>query len=209
MDRKAHWDAVYRDCTPDQVSWYQAQPEPSLRLIRQAVPSTASVLEVGGGASTLVDDLLASGFRLTVLDLSGVALAAARSRLGAAAERVTWIEGDVLEVSLPREGVDLWHDRAVFHFLTDGRDRHRYVQQLRHALSPDGHVVIATFAPDGPSRCSGLAVARYSPEALHSELGAEFHLVTSVRQEHRTPAGGAQAFTYCLFRRDGPSEPPD
>lgn len=202
MDRKAHWDAVYGNTTPDHVSWYQADPEPSRRLIREAVPAAASIIDVGGGASTLVDALLASGFRhLTVLDLSGVALTAARRRLGSAAAAVTWIEGDVLEVSLPNEGFDLWHDRAVFHFLTETSDRQRYISRLRQTVSSGGHVLIAAFALDGPSRCSGLNVARYSPEALSAELGPEFHLVTSMRQDHQTPAGVTQAFTYCLFRR--------
>lgn len=202
MDRAAHWEAVYRDIAPDRVSWYQETPEPSLGMIRQAVPHTAAILDVGGGASVLVDALLAADYRrLTVLDLSPAALAAARHRLGAAATAVTWIAGDVLEASLPPAGFDLWHDRAVFHFFTEAADRRRYVAQVRQALAPGGYLLMATFAPDGPARCSGLDVARYSPESLHAELGAGFELVQSHRAEHRTPRGAPQPFIYCLFRR--------
>jgi len=203
MDKKAHWESIYRNTEAGQASWYQVEPEPSLQLIRQAVPETAAIIDVGGGTSTLVDSLVAAGYqRVTVLDLSGAALAAAQSRLGEAAGAITWIEGDLLNVSLPAAGFDLWHDRAVFHFLTDAPDRQDYVRQIRCALSPDGYVLIATFAPDGPERCSGLEVVRYSAEALGHELGAGFTLVTSVRGEHRTPAGLIQPFIYCLFHRD-------
>lgn len=171
-------------------------------MIREAVPATAAIIDIGGGASILVDALLSSGYhRLSVLDLSPAALATARTRLGKAAAGVTWIEGDVLDVRLPKGGFDLWHDRAVFHFLTDGSERKHYVHQLDHALVADGHVVIATFAPEAPDRCSGLPVIRYSPEQLHAELGPGFRLVESARHDHRTPAGLTQAFTYCLFRR--------
>ena len=202
MDNKSHWESVYRRTALDRVSWYQADPEPSLRLIRQAIPVDAALIDVGGGASMLPDSLLSVGYhRITVLDLSSAALAAARTRLGRRAARVTWVEGDVLETTFPHGGFDLWHDRAVFHFLTNAPDRLRYVDQLRRALAPDGHVVIATFAPDGPTHCSGLEVARYSPEELHAELGPEFRIVSSLRHEHHTPGGQTQAFTYCLFRR--------
>ena len=186
----------------DRVSWYQADAALSLRLIRLAVPDTgAAIIDVGGGASTLVDDLVSAGYRrLTVLDLSGVALRAARARLGAAAESVRWIESDVLEGTLPEAGFELWHDRALFHFLTDPRDRSRYVAQVRRAVRPGGHVLIATFALDGPAKCSGLEVARFSPDGLRAELGSGFHLLKSLREEHRTPDGRIQAFTYCLCR---------
>ena len=204
MDSTAHWNQVYRTTAPEQVSWYQADPKVSLGLIRQAVPDTdAAIIDVGGGASKLVDGLVSAGYRrLTVLDLSRVALTAARARLGAAAAAVRWIEGDILQVPLGTGEFDLWHDRAVFHFLTDPRDRQHYVARVRDAVSPGGHVLIATFAPDGPSRCSGLDVARYSPEALQAQLGSGFRLVTSVREEHSTPSGKTQPFTYGLWQAD-------
>lgn len=202
MNRKSHWDRVYREYSPEEVSWYQTESALSLRLIRQAVPETsAAIIDVGGGASTLVDGLLAAGYRrLTVLDLSRAALTAARLRLGAAAESVSWVQADVLSTSLRQDSFHLWHDRAVFHFLTEPSDRRRYLDQARHAVVPGGYVLMATFAPDGPPRCSGLAVARYSPEALQAELGADFELQSSDREEHHTPRGLAQPFTYCLFR---------
>lgn len=202
VSSKSHWDRVYREHSPEQVSWYQAESALSLRLIRQAVPETsAALIDVGGGASTLVDGLLAAGYRrLTVLDLSGVALAAARQRLGAAAESVSWVQADVLATSLRPDSFHLWHDRAVFHFLTEPADRKRYLAQARDAVVPGGFVLMATFAPDAPPRCSGLAVARYSPETLQAELGADFELQSSHREEHHTPRGQAQPFTYCLFR---------
>ena len=204
MDSKVHWDRVYRSTAPDRVSWYQAEPELSLRLIQRAVPDlSAAIIDMGGGASLLVDALLSAGYRRpTVLDLSHVALAAARKRLGAEAEMANWIEGDVVATPLRAGVFDLWHDRAVFHFLTDPSDRQRYVAQVRHAISPGGHVLIATFAPDGPDRCSGLEVARDSPEDLHVEFGPGFRLLDAVREEHRTPDGRAQAFTYYLGRME-------
>jgi SAM-dependent methyltransferase len=202
MDSKSHWDRVYLNTAPDQVSWYQADPEVSLRLIRSTVPdTTAAIIDVGGGASTLVDHLLTDGYRrLTVLDLSRLALTAAQDRLGPVADSVNWIEADVLQAPLRAGEFDLWHDRAVFHFLTDPSDRQRYVAQARHSVAPGGHVLIATFALDGPARCSGLEVVRYSPERLHAEFGPGFSLVSSVREEHRTPGGRTQPFTYCLCR---------
>lgn len=208
MDGKTHWDQVYRTTSPDRVSWYQAELELSLGLIRRAAPETsAAIIDVGGGASTLVDSLLGAGYhRVTVLDVSGVALAAAQARLGAAAAPVTWLEADVLETPFRAGGFDLWHDRAVFHFLTRPSDRRRYVAQVGRAVLPGGHVLVATFAPDGPSRCSGLNVARYSAEGLHAEFGAGFRLISSHREEHHTPSDRTQAFTYCLFRtRESPA----
>lgn len=202
MNRKAHWNQIYRSTSAELMSWYQREPTLSLDLIRQALPERSSaIIDVGGGASTLVDGLLAAGYRqLTVLDLSGVALATAQTRLGDAAASVTWLEGDVLTTQFGPGEFDLWHDRAVFHFLTDLSDRQRYVAQLRHAVGRGGSLLIATFAPDAPPRCSGLDVRRYSPEELEAELGAGFHLVGSRREEHRTPGGRTQAFVYCLFR---------
>lgn len=201
MSDRTHWESLYRETAPDRVSWYQDTPEPSLELIRRTVSADAEVIDVGGGASKLVDALLAAGFRrLTVLDLSAAALAAVRSRLGGAAAEVSWVVGDVLEAKVLPGAFDLWHDRAVFHFLTAAADRTRYVEQLRQSLKPDGHVVMATFAPDAPPRCSGLEVARYAPEALHAEMGPGFRLLMSMRYEHRTPAAQIQPFTYAVFR---------
>jgi SAM-dependent methyltransferase len=202
MSRKAHWDRIYRSTSPELVSWYQREQALSLSLIRRAVPDlTAALIDVGGGASTLVDSLFAAGYhRLTVLDLSGVALAAAQARLGAAAAAIAWLEADVLTTPFAPGEFDLWHDRAVFHFLTDPSDRRRYIAQTRLAVRPGGQALIATFAPDAPPRCSGLEVVRYSPDELAAEFGAEFRLLSSHREEHRTPGGLTQAFTYCLFR---------
>ena len=202
MNRKAHWDRIYGGTSPELMSWYQREPTLSLALIRGASPDpSTAIIDVGGGASTLVDGLLAAGYhRITVLDLSGAALAAAQTRLGAAAASVTWLEGDLLTTQFRPDAFDLWHDRAVFHFLTDPSDRRQYVAQLRHAVRPGGFVLLATFALDGPPRCSGRDVIRYSRETLEAELGAGFQLQSSEREEHLTPNGRTQSFTYCLFR---------
>lgn len=202
MDSTAHWNEIYRTRAPDQVSWFEPAPALSLELIEQTVPSRDSaIIDIGAGASALVDALLHAGYeRITVLDLSGAALAQTRQRIGDANHSVEWLEGDMLSIALPGDSFDLWHDRAVFHFLTSTDDRNRYVAQVRRAVHPGGHVLIATFAEEGPMRCSGLEVARYSPEELQRELGDDFHLVTSRRHTHRTPWGAQQAFTYCLFR---------
>lgn len=202
MDRRAHWERVYAEKQPDQVSWFQAEARLSLDLIaRFAASPTAAIVDVGGGASRLVDGLLARGYRdLRVLDLSASALAATHARLGTDGDRVHWSVGDVLEAEFAPGSVDVWHDRAVFHFLTDPADRARYVEQVRHAVRPDGLVLVATFAEDGPLKCSGLEVARYSPEALHHEFGDDFVPLESHREEHRTPWDAVQHFTYCLCR---------
>lgn len=203
MQSKEHWEHVYASKATDAVSWYQPHAERSLSLIRNArILPTAEIIDVGGGASTLVDDLLADGHRaITVLDLSGRALDAAKARLGAMAAAVRWIEGDVTKVHLPARTYDVWHDRAVFHFLTDPKDREAYVAQVLRAVKPGGHVIVATFAEDGPLRCSGLPVVRYRPEALHAEFGAAFELVEHEREDHLTPSGARQSFVYCYCRR--------
>jgi SAM-dependent methyltransferase len=200
--QKTHWETVYRTKRPNEVSWYQAEPTRSLELIRRAVPDpSARIIDVGGGASTLVDGLLHAGYsNLSVLDLSATALAEARRRLGDSATRVHWLEDDVLSAALPEAAYDLWHDRAVFHFLTDASDRAAYVTQVRRAVRPGGHVLIATFAEDGPLKCSGLPVARYSAETLHREFDGGFELVDSARELHVTPGGSTQSFQYCLCR---------
>lgn len=202
VDPKSYWEQVYRTKGPDQVSWFQPEATLSLELIQQVAPARDSaIIDVGAGASTLVDGLLIAGYgRITVLDLSPAALAQAQQRLPNAAGSVVWREADVLTADLPAAAFDVWHDRAVFHFLTSAADRARYVAQVRHAVRSGGYVLVATFAEDGPTRCSGLDVARYSPDALHSEFGSDFRLVDSRREEHDTPWGARQAFTYCLCR---------
>lgn len=164
----------------------------------------AAILDVGGGASTLVDGLLDAGYRdLTVLDIAPTALRQARDRLGMRAERVKWVEADVLTASLQPASIVLWHDRAVFHFLADADARAAYVDQVRRALRPGGCMIIATFAEDGPTRCSGLDVVRYSAEELHTSFGADFRLLDTRRERHRTPSGVEQSFRYCVFRWGG------
>lgn len=205
MNREKHWDSIYRTKPPTAVSWYQPEARLSLELIQRVVPELdAPVLDVGGGASTLVDGLLGAGYGdITVLDLAPAALARAQERLGKRTTQVRWIVADVLDAPLPAASCAVWHDRAVFHFLTDARDRARYVAQVDRVVRPGGHVIVASFGPDGPARCSGLEVMRYSPEGLHAEFGASFLLLDSVRENHRTPSGLTQAFVYCLCRVSG------
>lgn len=202
MNPRAHWDTIYRTKSADEVSWYQEHAVRSLDFIRgTGVPLTARIIDVGGGVSTLVDDLLAAGYAdITVADISPVALDATRARLGALADRVTWLEADITRARLPAKHFDVWHDRAVFHFLTDAADRARYVGQVRHAVKSGGHVIVATFATDGPERCSGLPIVRYGPESLHAEFGDDFRLAESARETHVTPAGAEQRFVYCYCR---------
>jgi ubiquinone/menaquinone biosynthesis C-methylase UbiE len=201
MNRSAHWEQVYRTRRTDEVSWFQSQPARSLRFIQQVNPPPGGpVIDLGGGASSLVDALLDAGYHdVTMLDISSTALAHARARLGERSARVRWIEGDVLDADLPAAGFAVWHDRAVFHFLTTADDQARYVARVRHALRPGGHVVIATFAEDGPTRCSGLEVSRYSAPELLEVFGDAFTLITSEREEHRTPSGAIQRFTWCVL----------
>lgn len=204
MDSKSHWEAVYSTKSPDSVSWFQDHAEESLRLIASTrLGSEAAIIDVGGGASKLVDDLLTAGYAdISVLDLSAAAMVAARQRLGAAADKVAWIEGDITQVDLPCARFDIWHDRAVFHFLTDAVSRRRYVEQVMRAVRPGGHVIVATFAEDGLEQCSGLPVMRYSADELHAEFGDGFKLLTHHREEHRTPFGRVQQFVYCYCRME-------
>jgi SAM-dependent methyltransferase len=203
MNAKAHWENIYQTKEPTQVSWFQAHAAISLELIRGCgIQPEEPIIDIGGGTSTLVDDLLANGYQaITVLDISGQALRLARRRLGAQAGRVTWLEGDITEVSLAPETYAVWHDRAVFHFLTQPAERQRYIERARQAVRPGGFVIVATFAVDGPSRCSGLDVVRYSPESLQAEFGSDFELVDRVEETHHTPAGAEQKFMYCCCRR--------
>ncbi len=202
MTRHQHWEKIYQSKAASEVSWFQEAAAVSLTLIRRVGPDpVAPIIDVGGGASTLVDGLLDAGHQqITVLDIAGSALAVARQRLGERAAQVTWIESDVLTALLPAARYALWHDRAVFHFLTDAADRAQYVAKVRHAVQTGGHVIVASFAPDGPLRCSGLEVMRYSPETMLAQFGEGFELLDSIREDHSTPSGAAQAFVYCLFR---------
>jgi SAM-dependent methyltransferase len=205
MDPKEHWERIYRVKAPTEVSWYQPEARISLDLIRRVAPDPATpVIDVGGGAATLVDGLLDAGYEaVTVLDLAPAALALAQQRLGARASRVRWLSADVRDALLPHAAYGVWHDRAVFHFLTSADDRARYVAQAGRAVRPGGHVIVASFSPEGPPKCSGLDVVRYSPQSMHTEFGEEFRLLDSVREDHHTPGGIVQAFVYCLFRVDG------
>ena len=201
-DRPGHWEAVYRTRRPEEVGWFQACPEVSLGLIDAlGIGKDEPVIDVGGGASMLVDHLLARRFtRLTVLDLSATALAAAQARLGPRAQAVHWRVADITRDD-PGGPYRVWHDRAAFHFLTEPAHRRRYVAALSRALAPGAHAIIGTFAEDGPTRCSDLPVCRYSPEALAAELGGGFFLAIALRERHRTPAGRDQSYVWCCFRR--------
>jgi SAM-dependent methyltransferase len=199
MDPKAHWEHVYRTKRPEEVSWYRPHLEISIELIERAAPDRgAAIIDVGGGEATLVDDLRARGYRdLSVLDVSSTALAAARERLGADASEVRWLCGDVTRYPFLQRRYDVWHDRAVFHFLTDREDRAAYVRQAARAVKPGGHVIVAAFGPAGPMQCSGLEVVRYDADALHDEFGARFQRVEHRTELHATPAGAIQQFVYC------------
>ena len=199
--RDEHWNHVYETKQSNAVSWYQSAPATSLRLLQAAGLTTEScVIDVGGGDSRLVDSLLELGLKcVTVLDVSAAAVSRTRQRLGDRASSVNWLVTDVTgEWSVPP--VDFWHDRAVFHFLTDATDRRRYVKHLSQSLKPGGFVIIATFALDGPSRCSGLPVERYSSDSLAAELGSDFELQRSSIESHQTPMGTNQSFLFAVFR---------
>jgi len=195
-----HWNAIYERRSEKSLSWFQTHPEVSLELIDGLeLPPSSRVVDVGGGASSLVDHLLTLGHGVCVVDVSSRALDMSRNRLSERAEWVEWLVGDITTVEL--EGhYSLWHDRAVFHFLTEASDRATYVERMRAALIDGGHAIIATFALDGPERCSGLPIIRYSPETLARELGDDFGLIGIRRETHNTPAGDDQSFVYCVFR---------
>jgi SAM-dependent methyltransferase len=206
--RRAHWENVYTTKGENEVSWFQQSPAPSLELIVQAgATSKSAIIDIGGGASRLVDHLVAQGVEdVTVLDLSGAALAAAKSRLeshpGGNAVRVNWIVADATAFE-PVKLYDIWHDRAAFHFLTDASDRAAYIDRLGRGLKIGGHAIIATFAPDGPEKCSGLPVARYDSASLGRTLGPAFKLVHTQRHAHATPWDSRQAFQFSVFRHEG------
>jgi ubiquinone/menaquinone biosynthesis C-methylase UbiE len=203
MEPKSHWEKVYTTKSTSEVSWFQEHAKLSLQLIQDAgIPLSANLIDVGGGASTLVDDLLANGYEnITVLDISGAALAAARRRLGPQAAKVRWLEANILDVTLPERAYDVWHDRAVFHFLLTPADRQAYVQLVLRSVKPGGLVLVATFGEDGPTMCSGLPVMRYSANALHQEFGELFTLLGHEKESHATPSGNVQQFVYCLCRK--------
>jgi SAM-dependent methyltransferase len=203
VDQGRHWDEVY-GADPTRVSWYQPVPVLSLELVDLlGVEPETPVIDVGGGASTLVDELLARRFTdVTVLDLSGAALGAARDRLGPDARRVEWLHEDLLRWA-PARRYGLWHDRAVFHFLVDPEDRERYRRLLAGALRPGGAVIMATFGPAGPTRCSGLPVVRYDPEELAAAVGSRFAVVAVRHEDHTTPGGATQSFVCVALRKEG------
>jgi ubiquinone/menaquinone biosynthesis C-methylase UbiE len=171
-------------------------------IVQTGVDKDAAIIDVGGGSSTLVDDLLNDGFiDVTVLDISGAAIDASRGRLGEMSRQVNWIEADITTVNLPEKHFEVWHDRAVFHFLTDAEDRLKYVEQVERSVKPGGHIIVASFGLEGPRKCSGLDVVRYSPELMHEEFGSDFRLVDSLHETHQTPFGTTQEFVYCYCRK--------
>jgi SAM-dependent methyltransferase len=202
MDARSHWENVYTTKAPDAVSWYHPHLETSLELIERVAPArSTSIIDVGGGESTLVDDLLARGYiNLSVLDVSPTAIDVTKRRLGYAAERVHWIVGDITNADLSPNAYDLWHDRAVFHFLKTMDERAAYDRQVAKAVRSGGHVLVSTFGPEGPTKCSGLEVVRYDAESLHAEFGLHFRLLESLKELHETPFGTTQQFLYCLCR---------
>ena len=200
---KNHWDQIYGTKKTSELSWFQKDAGTSLLFIERAkLKSDAHIIDVGGGSSTLVDALVAKNYHnVSVLDISGEALRCSKSRLGTGASQINWMEADITQVSLPQLRYDLWHDRAVFHFLTEKSQRDRYLSQLNRALRPKGSLILATFSLEGPEKCSGLDVVRYSPESLGAELGDSFTLLESSNEVHSTPSGKKQNFVYCLFQR--------
>jgi len=202
MAGKTHWEAIYDSKAPEAVSWYRAHLERSLEFIeRFCADRTAAIIDVGGGESTLVDDLLGRGYEnVTVLDISEKALEVAQRRLSLQSKKATWIAADITNAKVPAQSYDVWHDRAVFHFLTDASDRAAYVSQVTSSVRVGGHVIVATFGPAGPTKCSGLDVMRYDADSLHGEFGAAFKLEGSATEIHQTPFGYAQQFIYCVYR---------
>jgi SAM-dependent methyltransferase len=205
--RRDHWQSVYTTKTDSELSWFQDRPTRSLDLIHRLAPRPVRVLDVGGGQSALVGALLDDGSgdppgSIAVLDIAPAAIERAKARLGPRSERVRWIVGDVLEVEhLPQ--VDLWHDRAVFHFLTDGAEQRRYAEAAAKAVVPGGHLLVATFGPAGPEKCSGLPVARCDAAAIEAAFAPAFRLLASASEVHTTPWGKPQEFTYAMLRRNG------
>jgi ubiquinone/menaquinone biosynthesis C-methylase UbiE len=202
MDVKTHWEKVYKTKAPDALSWYQPHLETSLALIERtgAGPSSA-IIDVGGGESTLADDLLSRGYRkITVLDISATAMRVCKKRLGVLTEKIEWLVADVTLTELKPNAYDIWHDRAVFHFLTGIEQRAAYIRNVARSVKRGGHVIVGTFGPEGPMKCSGLDVMRYDANSLHDQFGARFRLLESSHELHRTPFGATQQFLYCYCR---------
>ncbi len=202
MDKQSHWENVYTTKETDAVSWFQEHAETSLKLIKRLQPDKyAHILDVGGGASTLVDDLIQDGYQtLSVLDISESALKVAQDRLGDLTRKVQWIAQDITRVKFPEQSIDVWHDRAVFHFLTNAADRKNYINVVMKSVKRGGHVIVSTFAEDGPEKCSGLEVQRYNKDSLHAEFGSPFKLLGHEDEFHQTPSGKLQHFVYCYCR---------
>jgi SAM-dependent methyltransferase len=203
MSQKDHWEQVYSTKPTEKLGWYEPHLQTSLSWIKGlSFAVDAPIIDVGGGASTLIDDLLDAGYRsITVLDISEKALSSAKARLGKKVGLVTWLDGDITSVDLPTHSYELWHDRAAFHFLTMLEQQRKYRDNLLKALKPGGHLIIGTFAPEAPPKCSGLPVQRYSPEQLENTLGGEFELKRHHKELHITPGGVEQMYLYCHFRR--------
>lgn len=201
-NKHTHWENVYQTKASDAVSWYCEHLAKSLELIKQSVSSNAaSIIDVGGGHATLVDDLLDEGFtNISVLDISATAIDTSKKRLGDRASQVTWLVGDITNIALPAQQYDVWHDRAVFHFLTEREQREAYVKQVARSVKLGGYVIVATFAKDGPEKCSGLDVVRYDTDTLHDEFGTRFELIGSATELHQTPFNTTQQFLYCYCK---------
>ena len=201
MNSKTHWETVYQTKAANEVSWYRAHLDKSLSLIERAAPDlNATIIDIGGGEATLVDDLIERGYQhLNVLDISQAAIDTTKQRLGTVADRVNWLVADIVTADLPSQQYDLWHDRAVFHFLTLLAQRAAYVRQVLDAVKPGGHVIIATFGLDGPEKCSGLEIVRYDSESLQAELGDRFQLLETSIELHQTPFNTTQQFLYCHY----------
>jgi len=206
MQRKVHWERVYSTRMAEKLGWYKPQLDTSIAWLESlGLAKSARIIDVGGGASTLVDDLIDAGYEsLTVLDIADSALAVSKKRLGRQSELVMWLSGDITSYRLPAAHFDLWHDRAVFHFLTNSAEQQAYLDNLLTSLRPGGYVIIGVFAPEAPPKCSGLPVVRYSHEELADRLGPAFELQRHQKELHVTPGGVEQMYLYCLFKRSKP-----
>jgi SAM-dependent methyltransferase len=204
MDNKAHWEKVYGTKAPESVSWYTPHLETSLNLIQKAASSKASaIIDIGGGEATLVDDLLSKGYTdISVLDISQKAIDVARERIAELADKVHWYCADITTATLPQNYFDIWHDRAVFHFLTEESQREKYIEQVMRSVKHGGYVIMSTFGLEGPEKCSGLDVVRYDAENLHGQFGKKFKLINSSTEIHNTPMGTTQQFLYCFCRME-------
>lgn len=204
MDNKAHWEKVYGTKAPESVSWYTPHLETSLNLIQKAASSKASaIIDIGGGEATLVDDLLSKGYtNISVLDISQKAIDVARERIAELADKVHWYCADITTATLPQNYFDVWHDRAVFHFLTEESQRVKYIEQVMRSVKHGGYVIMSTFGLEGPEKCSGLDVVRYDAENLHGQFGKKFKLINSSTEIHNTPMGTTQQFLYCFCRME-------